>query len=200
MQEVLPGIYRWSWYSQEKGYDFNGYCLKGDGETVVIDPPPPTAEDEEWMSGARPITHILITNRDHVREAGRLRELFSCKVLMHELDAPLVDLKVDETFRDGDRLPGGFRAVHVPGNKSPGETAFWLDRFGGILFLGDALIGKPSGRLNLMPPDKYADLNKARQGIRALLQYNYDAVLVGDGESVSTGGRRAVEQFLEGAG
>lgn len=166
---------------------------------MIIDPPPLAPDDEAWLCRQDGISHILITNRDHLRESARLREALSSKVLIHEKDAHLIDLKVDGTFRDGDRLPGGLLAVHVPDGKSPGETAFFLEEGNGVLFLGDALIGKPAGRLHLMPADKYRDVGKAREGIRVLLKYQYDTVLVGDGVSVPTAGRRAVERFVEGA-
>lgn len=201
MQEVLPGIYRWSWFSQEKGYDFNGHFVVSDhppqAERVIIDPPPISPEDQEWLTKQGAVTCVILTNRDHVREAQAIRTRFSAKVFIHEKDAPLVEIKADKTYREGDRLPGGLVAVHVPNNKSPGETALFLDRGRGVLFLGDALVGKPAGQLNLMPADKYADAAKAREGIRVLLEYHYDAVLVGDGSSILTGGRQAVEQFLE---
>lgn len=197
MQEVLPGIYQWSWFSQEKGYDFNGHWVVSGQERVIMDPPPMTLEEQEWLRKQGQIACIVLTNRDHVREAQAFRTQFSTQIFVHEKDAPLLEIKVDKTYRDGDRLPGGLVAVHVPDNKSPGETALFLDRGKGVLFLGDALIGKPPGQLNLMPADKYADVAKAREGVRVLLKYHYDTVLVGDGASIQTGGRQAVEQFLE---
>ena len=39
MKEVLPGIHVWSWFSEEKRIDFNGTYVRGEGESVVIDPP-----------------------------------------------------------------------------------------------------------------------------------------------------------------
>ncbi|MGH7273449.1 MAG: hypothetical protein ACREIQ_03170 [Nitrospiria bacterium] len=198
MQEILPGIYRWSWFSQEKGYDFNGYFVISDQDRVIIDPPSMTPQDQEWVRKQGPVTCILLTNRDHVREAEGFRRQSSCRVLIHEKDAPLIEIKADGTYRDGDRLPGGFVAIHVQNNKSPGETALFLERDRGALILGDALIGKPPGQLNLMGADKYEDVAKAREGIRVLLNYRYDSVLVGDGVPILTGGKQAVQKFIEG--
>jgi glyoxylase-like metal-dependent hydrolase (beta-lactamase superfamily II) len=108
-----------------------------------------------------------------------------------------MEIKIDRAFKDGDLLPGGMKAIHIPDAKSPGESPLFLDRGKGILILGDALIGKPPGRLNLMPPEKYKDPSKAREGIRVLLNHTFDAILVGDGASILTGGRRAIEEFLK---
>lgn len=196
MKEILPGIHQWSWFSQEKGYDFNGHVVVSGEERVMIDPPPLSAEDEAWLQNQGGIAGIILTNRDHVREAEAYRKQFVTVVLAPEADAPLMEIKADRTYKNGDRLPAGITAIHIPDGKSPGESALLLDRGQGVVILGDALIGKPPGRLNLMPPDKYKDPAKAREGIRVLLNYSFDSILVGDGTSIPTGGKQAVEEFL----
>lgn len=196
MKEILPGIHQWSWFSPEKGYDFNGHLIVSRNERVLIDPPPMSQQDATWLDRQEPITAIVLTNRDHVREADAYRKRFKTIVLAPEADAPLMEIKADRTFRDGDHLPGGLEAIHIPDGKSPGESALFLDRGNGILFLGDALIGKPPGRLSLMPPEKYKDPAKAREGIRVVLAMKFDAILVGDGASILRGGQRAIAEFL----
>jgi hypothetical protein len=49
----------------------------------------------------------------------------------------------------------------------------------------------------MLPDEKFADPAKARAGLRVLLdpRYDYDAVLVGDGVSLPTGGRAALERL-----
>jgi glyoxylase-like metal-dependent hydrolase (beta-lactamase superfamily II) len=196
MKEILPGVYQWSWFSQEKGYDFNGHLVVSGAERVMIDPPPMSEDDRTRLQQLGPIEGIVLTNRDHVREAEAYRTKFKTIVLAPEADAPLMEIKTDRTFKDGDLLPGGMKAIHIPDGKSPGESALFLDRGKGILILGDALIGKSPGKLNLMPPEKYKNPSKAREGIRVLLNYSFDSILVGDGASILAGGRRAIEEFL----
>ncbi|HEX9154857.1 MAG TPA: hypothetical protein VF819_04790, partial [Nitrospira sp.] len=67
----------------------------------------------------------------------------------------------------------------------------------GILIVGDALIGKPAGALSMLPTEKYADAAKAKEGLRRLLKYNFDAILVGDGTSILTGAKQSVERVLQ---
>jgi glyoxylase-like metal-dependent hydrolase (beta-lactamase superfamily II) len=197
MEEVLPGIFKWSWYSEEKGYDFNGHWVVSGKDRVLIDPPPMSTQDEKWVGSQGAVNAILLTNRDHVRDSDRYRGLFSAPIWIHEKDAPLIEIKPDHYYRDGDRLTGGCIAVHVPDNKSPGETALYWEKGGGIMILGDALIGKPDGRLSLMPPEKYVDAASAREGIRVLLTRPIESVLVGDGVSILKGGSEAILQFVE---
>ena len=196
MKEILPGIFQWSWFSQEKGMDFNGHMVVEGNERVIIDPPPMSPEDQIQIERHQPIRYILITNRDHVREAEACRKIFRAKVLVPEQDVPEIPIQVDGTYKNGEGLPCGLKAIHIPDAKSPGECAFLLNRGKGVLILGDALIGKPPGKFNLLPPDKFADPKKAKKGLKVLLKVSFDAVLVGDGVSILIQGKQAVQDFL----
>lgn len=196
MKEILPGIFQWSWFSQEKGLDFNGYLIEEGNERAMIDPPPINPEDRAEIERRQPIGTLLITNRDHLREADAFRKKFGSRLLVPESDAPEMPVAADGIFKNGDNLPCGVIAIHIPDAKSPGECAFLLNRENGVLILGDALIGRPPGQLNLLPSDKFADSKKAKEGIKVLLGLTFDAVLVGDGVSILTQGKQAVQAFL----
>jgi glyoxylase-like metal-dependent hydrolase (beta-lactamase superfamily II) len=131
-----------------------------------------------------------------VRDSENLLIETGATVWMNEKDAVHVEFGIDRMFTHGARLAGGFEAIEIPDSNSPGESAFLL-RDRKCLILGDALIGKPAGQLNLPPPDKLKNPRKAKEGIRVLLDYPFDVVLVGDGTSILQGGRKAVEAFLE---
>lgn len=195
MNEILPGIFTWAWHSPEKKLDFNGWYLATPGEPVLVDPPecPDEALAEIERRGAPKA--ILLTNKDHLRMSDVYAGRFRAPVLLHQADAPLLEGRIGGVFKHGDDLPGGVHAVRIPHAKTPGETAFLVRRANAVI-LGDALIGKPPGQLNLLPAEKLPDAAKARDGIRTLLKYSFDGVLVGDGESIPRGGRRAVEEFL----
>lgn len=198
MEAVVRDIYQWSHFSEEKQLDFNGHLIVAGQRRLLIDPPPLTAEGLTAIRKGRPIDAIILTNRDHLREAATYRTLFQTKILAPELDAPLMEVQVDGTFAHGDQLPGGLFVIHLPDGKSPGESALLLERDGGILILGDALIGTPPGSLSFLPPDKFADMAKARAGVRRLLNYAFDSVLVGDGASIITDGKEAVQRAVMG--
>jgi hypothetical protein len=66
-----------------------------------------------------------------------------------------------------------------------------------VLIVGDALIGKPSGSVSLLPAEKYADVGKAQEGLRRLLKYNFDSLLVSDGASILANAKQSVEQLLQ---
>jgi hypothetical protein len=66
----------------------------------------------------------------------------------------------------------------------------------GVLIVGDGVIGDPPGSLRLLPPEKYANIAQAREGLRRLLKYTFDSLLVGDGTSILTGAKPVLEQTL----
>ncbi len=38
MEEILPGILTWPWFSERHGYNFNGYLVRHASGNVCIDP------------------------------------------------------------------------------------------------------------------------------------------------------------------
>jgi glyoxylase-like metal-dependent hydrolase (beta-lactamase superfamily II) len=196
MKQILPGIWQWSWFSEEKKLDFNGLFLTVGEHRILVDPPPMTPEDLAQARRGGAVDYVLITNRDHEREAAALQKEFHCQVWVPAVDAPQMAVKADKTYRDGELLAGGIWAVHLSDQKAPGESALFIQQGKGILIVGDALIGKPPGSVAMLPAEKYADAAKAREGLKRLLKYDFDALLVGDGASILSGARAVVEKFL----
>ncbi|HLG23089.1 MAG TPA: hypothetical protein VI382_09755 [Candidatus Manganitrophaceae bacterium] len=196
MEELFPGVETWSWYSEEKGMNFNGYLIGEGKERVVIDPPLMEIDDKQDLS-INGVKAVILTNRDHIREAMECRTLLNTKIWVPEADAPeMGSITIDRVYKDGETLPAGLKVIGLSHGKSPGESALYLDKLGGVLILGDALIGKPDGTLAMFPADKYADIKKAKEGLRRLLDFSFEVALVGDGKPILSGGKKAVEAFL----
>ena len=198
MDEILKDVYIWSVFSEEKKLDFNGYLIPTQHPlfgNVVIDPPPISDLDLAQMETLGSVEQILITNRNHTRWSRELQGKFNAEIRMNSADVQSEDMISDHNFGDGDMLAGFLKAIVIPDNKSPGETAlYWEERK--ILFVGDALIGKPLGEVSLLPPEKYAEIEKARAGIQVLDDLNFDSLLMGDGDPIPAGGKEAIERFL----
>jgi glyoxylase-like metal-dependent hydrolase (beta-lactamase superfamily II) len=199
MRQILPRIWQWSWFSPEKQLDFNGHFLEVGEHRILIDPPPMDSTDLLQIQRGGQIDYVIITNRDHERDIETLRKVFQCQVLVPERDAREMSVQQTKTYGDGELLPGGIWVVQLSDQKSPGESALYLQQGKGIMIVGDALIGKPPGAVSLLPPEKYANIEKAREGLRRLLKYNFDGLLVGDGASILTGAKGIVEKALEKA-
>ena len=197
MKQVLAGVWQWSTFSAEKQLDFNGLFLTVGEHRILIDPPPMSSDDMQYVKRGGRLDYIAITNRDHLREAASYKTEFNCQLWVPDADAPQMDVKPEKTFKDGELLPGGIWVVHLHDQKSPGECALFIQQGKGVMIIGDALIGKPAGAVVMLPAEKYADVEKAREGLRRLLKYQFDTLLVGDGQSILSGAKPVVEASLQ---
>lgn len=197
MVEFLPGVFTWPWFSQRHGYNFNGTLVLHENGNVCIDPVEPDAAVLERLA-KEGVSRILITNRNHVRAANAVRRGTGALLMIHAADAAHAreqGAEVDALLGVGERV-GPFRIVGVPG-KSPGEVALH-DPSRKLLVVGDAVIGNPPGRLSLLPERVMDDPPRLRASLRQLLELDFDAVLVGDGEAIREGGRGHVRELVAG--
>lgn len=195
MKQLLDGVWTWSVFDEARQVDFNGYYVDTGTARALIDPVPWSEEVEAAIERLGRPTDVIVTNKDHRRAAARARTRFGAAVVVHALDRPLLDIPADRTVVDGDVVAGALRVVHLPDQKSPGEMALlWPARR--LLLLGDALWGKPAGRLTMLPPAKYADPAAARAGLRRLAALDVDAVLMGDGAPILSGASEVLRSTL----
>jgi glyoxylase-like metal-dependent hydrolase (beta-lactamase superfamily II) len=196
MKQLLANIWEWSWFSEEKQLDFNGHVLRVGEHMILVDPPLLSTDDLVHIKRQGAVDYILLTNRDHLRESVRYQQEFQCQLWVPVADAGEIDAKANHTYKDGELLPGGIWAVQLDSQKSPGESALFIQQGKGILIVGDALIGKPAGSVCMLPDERYADAVKAKDGLRRLHKYQFDTLLVGDGASILTGAKNVVTHFL----
>ena len=121
--------------------------------------------------------------------------------------AQLAPIAINETVREGDLIADALRVIHLPG-KSAGEIGLYFDpvqhavsrKMNGILLLGHAIIGNPPGALSLIPESKLDDSSKLKRSLRKLLDYDFDVLLLCDGQPVLSGGKLKVAEFLNALG
>ena len=198
MIKLLDDIYTWSVFSDEKQLNFNGWFIQNQLSSfgnIIIDPPEPSEKDLVQMQKLGGVQQIIITNKHHIRRASVIREKFNSKLQINSADAPNIELTIDTKFTNGSLIAGFLKAVVVPNNKTAGETAlYWTERK--LLYVGDALIGDPPGKLRLLPEKMYADIQRAKNGIKTLMDLDFDTLLVGDGDSILSGAKTAVAEFI----
>ena len=166
VKEIIPGIFSWSEYSEEKGLDFNGYLVIAKGECVIIDPPELGNDEEELKNiidkhSSCPLKGIILTNVHHERASNSLKNRFSVPIWVNEKDKEGLEVSAGNTFRVGDILFCGILAIQLEDQKSPGETAFYI-----------------------------------KVGLKKLMSYEFETLLVGDGVSILKNAKEAVATFL----
>jgi glyoxylase-like metal-dependent hydrolase (beta-lactamase superfamily II) len=206
MHEILPGIFTWGSTYIDRPWDLNGYAIVLDSGTALVDPPAP--EEGGWPRLLKPITAVVLTNRDHVRDVQLFRTRYGARLIAGRDELPqLAPLAIDEAVGEGDLISGALRVIHLPG-KSAGEIGLYLDpahhavsrQMGGILLLGDAIIGNPPGTLSLIPENKLDDSNTLRRSLRKLLDYDFEVLLLCDGEPILSSAKLKVTEFLSTIG
>mgnify|MGYP001561550008 FL=1 len=194
MIKLLDGVYCWSAFNPEKKFNFNGHILKTDAGTVIVDPVAFSADDRAYLeaAGLKPDA-LVITNRNHLRDRDEVLKRWKIPTVLHEAEVSDAGVAADKTVKDGDVIHG-LVCVHLPG-KSPGEIAlYWPDRR--LFLLGDALIA-PQGVLKTVPVEKQDDPAELSKSLQRLRTFDFDHVLVGDGDPILHDAKSAVVAFLK---
>jgi glyoxylase-like metal-dependent hydrolase (beta-lactamase superfamily II) len=197
MREIVPDVQTWSVLAPDKAYAFNGYAISTEAGTVLIDPPEPAEDGWGAIDLLEPFAGVWVTNRNHSRAAAAFRERYGVDVWAHEADAGRLEAGADRTVRGDEPLPGDIQVIHVPG-KSPGEIAFHLPRSRAVV-VGDVVIGVLAGELSTYPDKVIDDKEQLYRSAARLLEYDFDALLLCDGQPITAGGRQKLQEFVEQA-
>lgn len=196
METILGDVLTWSWFSEPHGYNFNSLLIPDRDGNICIDPVEPSDEvlNELVRMGVK---RILLTNRNHVRAANRVRERTGARCYIHPEDAAYAkgqSAVIDGDLREGEKI-GALEVIGVPG-KSPGEVALlWPNRK--ILIVGDAVVGNPPGQLSLLREKVMDDPARLRRSVQQLLEVDFDTILVGDGVSVIGDAKQRLRELVD---
>jgi len=195
METILGDVFTWSWFSEPHGYNFNSLLIRDPDGNICIDPVEPSAEvmSELVRMG---VSRILITNRNHVRSANKIRERTGARCHIHPEDAAYAKGQgavLDGELHDGETI-GPLTVISVSG-KSPGEIALlWPQQK--ILIVGDAVVGNPPGHLSLLHERVMDDPARLRRSVNQLLALDFDTILVGDGVSIIGDAKQRLRELV----
>lgn len=202
MREILPGVHHWEAPHPNIHKPVSGYWLAGEG--VAIDPLLGGGASIEWFaSQPRRPRAVLLSNRHHYRDSGRLQEDFGCRVLcnhagLHEFTHG----QRVEGFEPGEELPGGVRAQRVEGI-CPDETALHIPA-ARALVMGDGVV-RERGEIGFVPDalmdDPPATKRALLQAIARLLQeLDFEHLLLAHGGPVLGEGREQLRELVRTGG
>jgi glyoxylase-like metal-dependent hydrolase (beta-lactamase superfamily II) len=193
MEEVAPGLRRWTAYHDHWEEDVGSLALESDDGLILIDPIDPPRE-------LRRPDHVLLTVFWHNRSTADLR---AKRVWAPTRSAPPLrnrGVDVTDAFTAGDQLPGGVQAFQTA---RVSEVVFWLPEQRAVV-AGDVLLGAGAKPRPTMDPLRlcpegwlgkatHADLQRT---LAPLLNLPVQRVLVSHGKPVLRGGKRALEHVL----
>jgi len=195
METILGDVLTWSWFSEPHGYNFNGLLIPVPDNNICIDPVEPNEAvlSELVRMG---VSRILLTNRNHVRAANKVRERTGARCYIHPEDAAYARAQgavIDGELHEGEKI-GPLEVIGVSG-KSPGEVAFlWPSRK--TLIVGDAVVGNPPGQLSLLRERVMDDPARLRRSVQQLLALDFDTILVGDGVSIVENAKHQLRELV----
>ena len=197
MKAVFDDLFCWSVFSERRQIDFNGHLWVREDGNVLVDPVPMIESDLRQLDDLGGATWIVVTNRDHQREAAAFRERCGAQVVAHPEDVEGIEAQVDRTVGDGEEIAPGLRAVHLRFGKSAGEIAlYWPEKR--TILASDLVVGAPVGQFSLLMDEVLEDPPAAALEVRKLLALDFDAIVVGDGHSVMRDARERLLECLEG--
>ena len=177
--------------------DVSSYYLADPG--VLLDPLAPD-DVMQRLDRLGPPREILLTNRHHWRDSGKLNERFGIPVRapapgMHEFsdDQPV------EPYEFGDQLAGGSVVAHEVGGICPDEAALHVPgasalavadgviQYDGLRFVPDNLMDEPERTRD--------ELRSAYRRLSAELEF--DNLLTAHGEPLVGGARDKLREFAQ---
>ena len=195
MKEILPGVFHWriewpGWFSLES------FFLRSPEGSVLIDPIECAGLSD--ISAAGDVAAIILTVSYHERSARLFARRTGAPVFVPDKDVSMFEA-LDEvmTYEDGAALPGGLRAIGVPGC-SLGEQALISPIHGGTLIVGDCLgttaYWAPGGIPLGGHPKGHP---RPAESLSHLLEYEFENLLPGHGDPILGGARTRLRELIE---
>ena len=195
MQEVLPGIWDWQGMHPKLGFAVHSHAVRG----TLIDPVLP----EDGLDAIRRLEpeRIVLSNRHHDRHSEDIVDALGLPVLCHRAGLHEFEDRALEPqgYDDGGEIAPGIHAYEVLEGWF-GECALHVPD-AELLVIADTVIRDPGPELSFVP-DKYLgddpeeEKESLRNGLRGLLELDFDHMLLAHGAPLIGGARDALRKFL----
>lgn len=120
-------LYCWSVFSEDHNIDFHSLLWVRGAGNILVDPLPLSLHDETNLNELGRTASIIITNSDHVRDAGRIAERYGGKILGPNGERHDFPIRCADWLEDGDEVVTGLRVFEMEGSKTSGELALLLE-------------------------------------------------------------------------
>jgi hypothetical protein len=203
MHEIADGIWHWTAFRDTIGQEVSSYWVEPAG--IVVDPMLPPDVGLDWWDD-RPLApqQVVLTIGLHWRESDEFAERFGIPVRAPAASAHRFEGEDREwsPYDAGDEVAPGVTAIEIDAI-APDEYALHIAHGPGAVAIADGLI-RPQGAAplgfvpdGLMGDDPETVKAGLRDAFRGLLTRDWDALLLAHGEPFASGGRRALEDFLD---
>lgn len=191
-----PNLYCWSQFDEQRNIDFHSYLWVRAQGNIMFDPLPLSAHDKQHLNDLGKLTHIIITNSDHVRAAEQLSLETGAAIYgpaAQKDDFPIVCV---HWLSEAKNLEDGLDVYCLDGSKTPGELAFVVE--GDTLITGDLIRAHAGGTLCMLPTAKLQDVSLAINSVKRLAAIaGITAILPGDGWPIFREGEAVLQALVK---
>ena len=191
-----PNLYCWSQFDEQRNIDFHSYLWVRVQGNIVFDPLPLSTHDKQHLNDLGKLTHIIITNSDHVRDAELLSLETGAAIYGPAAQKNDFPIACAHWLSEGKNLEDGLDVYCLDGSKTPGELAFVVE--GDTLITGDLIRAHAGGTLCMLPAAKLQDVSQAINSVKRLAAIaGITAILPGDGWPIFREGEAALQALVK---
>lgn len=188
-------LFCWSQFDEDRNIDFHSYVWVRDQGNIVFDPLPLTAHNRAHLNSLGCVTHIIISNSDHVREAVELSTETGAQIWGPVGEKSSFPIDCAKWLDEKEAVIEGLDVYSLSGSKTAGELAFVVE--GETLITGDLVRAHSGGSLCMLPEGKLQDSEKAKDSVRKLAGISgITAVLPGDGWPVFRDAKQVLMELV----
>ena len=194
LTEVRKGVFRWEGLEIKLKRHLNGWLLITPDGPMLVDPPQAAEPDIADIELRGKPKIILLTGKRQERRTKMYQGWYQARVYAPRGDEKLLEVEPFRLYEDGEALPGGFVAMRLANQRSPGESV--LFHKAARLLVAGHLVGAPAGQLQMQEKHLYSNFSKAFAEQVRLLKLDFDALLPGRGEPVMKEARVRLAEHL----
>ncbi len=192
-------LYCWSQFDEARNIDFHSYLWIREKGNIVFDPLPLSGHDKDHLSALGKVSHIIISNSDHVRNSQNLADETGAVIWGPEAEKDNFPMECSRWLGASLDLLEGLDVYCLNGSKTAGELAFVIE--GETLITGDLIRAHSGGTLCLLPESKLQNLDDAIESVKKLADIKgIKAILTGDGWPIFRDGDTVMGELVASLG
>jgi glyoxylase-like metal-dependent hydrolase (beta-lactamase superfamily II) len=150
------------------------------------------------------IMMVIITHADgdHINNLPKVMGLTKAEILIGKGDELALQertgISADVMLETGDMISvcGNIESIRVPGHRD-GNLSLFLHKYR-TMIAGDTIFGDDADYPHIYPPpEKYSsNVEDARNNLKILMDYDFDALLMSHGRNILSGAKEIVKEML----
>ena len=188
-------LYCWSEFNEDRNIDFHSYLWLREQGNIAFDPLLLSDHDKQHLNSLGKLSHIIISNSDHVRHAKELADETGAQLWGPAAEKDDFPVECSRWLGESKNVIAGLDVYCLNGSKTSGELAFVVE--GDTLITGDLIRAHHGGSLCMLPEAKLKNKSEAIASVKKLASIaGIKAILPGDGWPVFRDGEAVISELV----